>query len=220
MRQLTFFLMTPMIFILFFTFAFLQLGGYVQSERILPFDHMIIQFIQGWEQPWLTNVMLTFTTIGDAWTVVLFSVVMTLALYRYRQTPQLILFVTTMIGNALLNALLKHSYVRERPLIHRLTEIGGFSFPSGHTMMALSFYFLIAYLLWQYLHTIKSGIFLFTFALFMTSAIAISRIYLGVHYPSDIIGGLFASGALLLATTTVYRLYQKHIEKQFEHSQL
>lgn len=220
MRQLTLFLMTPIIFILFFTFAFIQLGGYVQSERILPFDHTIIQVVQGWEQPWLTNVMLTFTTIGDAWTVVLFSVVMTLALYRYRQTPQLILFVTTIIGNALLNTLLKHSYTRERPLIHRLTEIGGFSFPSGHTMMALSFYFLVAYLLWQYIHTIKSGIFLFTFALFMTSAIAISRIYLGVHYPSDIIGGLFASGALLLATTTVYRLYQKRIEKQFEHSQL
>ena len=81
--------------------------------------------------------------------------------------------------------LLKIYFKRERPEIHRILDANGFSFPSGHTMMAFSLYTIIAYIAWRNVKTTLNRILLILSAAFMSIMIPMSRIYLGVHFPSD-----------------------------------
>ena len=104
---------------------------------------------------------------------------------------------------------MKIFYKRERPEFHRLAEAGGYSFPSGHAMMAFSLYALFTYLLWRHVQSTAGRIVLVAFAIFMFGMISISRVYLGVHYPSDILGGVFASAFWVTLTTFLFVQFQK-----------
>ncbi|MDG4656387.1 phosphatase PAP2 family protein [Ectobacillus antri] len=109
------------------------------------------------------------------------------------------LLLLNLWGSRYLNQLLKLWYQRPRPDIHTLTTATGYSFPSGHAMNAAAFLGFIAYLiitehqlrLWQ-------KMILLMFTTLMILSISISRVYLGVHYPTDIIAGSAAGIAWLL----------------------
>ena len=105
-------------------------------------------------------------------------------------------------------------FKRERPVIHRILEANGYSFPSGHTMMAFSLYVIIAYIAWRNVETRLGKFLLILFAAFMTIMIGTSRIYLGVHFPSDVVGGLMASGFLVTIAVTVYAYYLERSGKE------
>lgn len=111
-----------------------------------------------------------------------------------------------MVSTILLNESLKLFFKRERPELYRLMDIGGFSFPSGHTMMAFSLYGMIVYVFWQHVKKRRGKIALLIFAAMMAFSIALSRIYVGVHFPSDIIGGIAASACWLLLITSIFHL--------------
>lgn len=108
------------------------------------------------------------------------------------------LLMANVLGNVLLNNIFKFIIQRERPSLPHLVEATGYSFPSGHTMVAVSLYGFLIYLiykkrknsLWRYITITLLAVLIFS--------IALSRIYLGVHYPSDIIGGVLLSSVYLL----------------------
>src|SRR5699024_7951222 len=93
---------------------------------------------------------------------------------------------------------------RPRPEVSQLIEIGGYSFPSGHTMYAVSLYGITLTLVWFKLKSIGEQIFLTIIISFIIVTIALSRIYLGVHYPSDIIGAIFMSNFIISFTFYIY----------------
>lgn len=182
----------------------------VSDGTINGFDSSIIAFIQGLESPLLTVVMKFFTFIGSEIQVTLLTFIIAIFLYkRLRYRREAILFMWVMIGSTLLNLTLKTAFQRQRPEIHRIVEASGFSFPSGHSMAAFSLYGIIAFLLWRNAHHLFSRIGLIIVSVAMILVIGISRIYLGVHYPSDVLGGYFVSGFWFTASIWLYQFSLK-----------
>ncbi|WHY69205.1 phosphatase PAP2 family protein [Neobacillus sp. SuZ13] len=189
----------------------------ISDQKIIQFDRTIINSVQGMETPLLTYVMKFFTYIGSAPFVIVLSLFLLFFLYKVlHHRLELILFVAAIVGSAILNGILKNFFQRVRPEFHRLIEIEGYSFPSGHAMNAFTVYVIISFLLWRHITSGLGRWTLIIVSMVMILAIGISRIYLGVHYPSDIIGGYFASGFWL---TTAIFFFQYYQEKRYNKKQ-
>nr|WP_233276251.1 phosphatase PAP2 family protein [Schinkia azotoformans] len=120
-----------------------------------------------------------------------------------------------MVGSNILFLLLKLYFHRARPDLHRLIEVSGYSFPSGHATNACTLYGILTFLLWRHIRTRLGRTILIVLSAMMIFTIGISRIYLGVHYPSDILAGYFLSVLWLTTAIWFYQQYQeRHINKK------
>ncbi|AXI00460.1 PAP2 family protein [Sporosarcina sp. PTS2304] len=209
MRELSFRLLFTWLMCILFAGFFAFIARSIHLHTITSFDDPIIDVVQGMEAPWLTTIMKTFTTIGSTTIVVLLSLSALAILFWKKHRAQAVLLVSVIAGTGILNQVLKFIFKRERPDFHRLIDIGGFSFPSGHTMMAFSLYTILAYIVWRNLQFTWSRTLVVIVAVFMTSMIAVSRIYLGVHFPSDIVGGVLASALWLISSIAMYHRFQR-----------
>ncbi|MHC0038783.1 phosphatase PAP2 family protein [Pseudoneobacillus sp. C159] len=181
----------------------------ISAHKIVRFDSSIIGFVQGFESPVLTPMMEFFTFIGSAQVTVILSILILIFLYVVlKHRAELILFIALIVGSPIINSILKSIFHRARPDFHRLIEIGGYSFPSGHAMNACTVYGILTFLLWRHISKKGGRILLLIFNITMILMIGISRIYLGVHYPSDVISGYFASGFLLAMSIWFFQRYK------------
>lgn len=139
---------------------------------------------------WLTPVMEGFSALATP--TVLIALLLMIAAFAPGRRPGWCCAVNLALA-AGLNVLLKTLVQRPRPEGFRLVEETGFSFPSGHSMAAMAFFGLVIWLVWRYepdrrRRNLLAGV--FSLIILM---IGVSRIYLGVHYASDVIGGFCAS---------------------------
>lgn len=158
---------------------------------IKAFDDTVYGFVSGFISDEMTGVMKLFTFIGSGWTITFLAVLIPFLIFVFKKKKHyrlgLLLSANIVLG-ALFNQLLKHLFQRPRPDLLRMIEISGYSFPSGHAMNSMIFYGFITYLLvkngrhWsRYMFAGSMGL--------MILLIGISRIYLGVHYASDVLAG-------------------------------
>ncbi|MDO7908301.1 phosphatase PAP2 family protein [Paenibacillus sp. JX-17] len=183
---------------------------WVSDSRIHNFDMTVIRWVSFLDSPTSTAVMKFFTFIGGGLPVVLITILAMSFLYVFlRHRKELIFMGAVVIGSLLLNLILKAIFERARPTINRMVEAGGYSFPSGHSMAAFSLYGALIFLVWKHVPSRlgRMGVIL-AGALFILM-IGISRIYLGVHYPSDVLGGYFVSGCWLAFTIWTYQRMMK-----------
>lgn len=206
-----------------FLISFVSLLGFgimallVSKHTIITFDRNIISYVQGFETPWLTNIMKVFTFIGGTIPAVVISLLAIFILYKvFKHRSELVLFIAVILGANILFVTLKQLFHRARPDLHRLAEASNYSFPSGHATMAFALYGVLTFLLWRHISTRFGRTILIILSVFMILAIGISRIYLGVHYPSDIIAGYFISAFWL---TFAIGFYQRYKERQYEWKQ-
>lgn len=189
--------------------CFITIALLVSKHTIINFDRIIIDYVQGLESPWLTNIMKAFTFIGGTIPVAVISLLAIIILFKvFKHPSELVLFITVILGANVLFSVLKQLFHRERPDLHRLTEAGNYSFPSGHATMALALYGVLTFLLWRHTSTLFGRTVLIIFSIFMIGLIGISRIYLGVHYPSDIIAGYFIGTFWLTLAIGSYQKYK------------
>ncbi|MFD0049688.1 phosphatase PAP2 family protein [Actinomycetes bacterium NPDC127524] len=186
---------------------------FVHGDKVKGFDDSIISFVQGFEAPSLTVIMKFFSWIGSTEIVAILSIVILLVLYKFlHHRLELILFIAVIGGTAVLNQVLKMLFHRSRPSLHRLADAQGFSFPSGHSMEAVALYGVLAFLLWRHIPSAWGRRILAFLSVCMILAIGISRIYLGVHYPSDVIGAYFASIFWLTVSIWIFQRYKDRQE--------
>ncbi|MBO1910300.1 phosphatase PAP2 family protein, partial [Microvirga sp. 3-52] len=189
MKQLSLRFLIAFILCIGFGILFGYFSTTIGVDSLSSFDSIIINAIQGLETPWLTTIMTIFTWIGSGYVVAPITVIAAILLYFvFKKRHQAFLLVVVIAGTVTFNHLLKLYFKRERPVIHRIMDANGYSFPSGHTMMAFSLYVIIAYIAWRNIETRLGKVLLIVFAAFMIIMIGTSRIYLGVHFPSDVAG--------------------------------
>ena len=171
--------------------AFVSLASHVESGKTQAFDDAVIRWMGAHHTGALDAIALEVTALGTG-TVVMMIVAIAalfLALNSHKYSAMLLLASTG--GGILLNGLLKIGFNRPRPQIF-LPEVHtvSSSFPSGHAMSAAIVYSTVAYLAAR-LHERRWARWLVMTAAFLViAAICVSRLYLGVHYPSDVIAGL------------------------------
>lgn len=191
---------------LLFAAGFAAVAYFVTARQIEQFDLAVIHYVQGLESPALTGVMTFFTAIGSIlW---LFPIVAAVSGYLYwilGHRKELILLLVAVAGSSIVNVGLKALFQRARPDIYTLIPIGGYSFPSGHSMTAFSFYGIVAFLIWKHVRTAAGRAAVIMISAFFILMVGISRVYLGVHYPSDIIGGYLAGAGWLCIAIWAYQ---------------
>ncbi|MBP2000369.1 undecaprenyl-diphosphatase [Paenibacillus shirakamiensis] len=201
---------SSLLFTFIFAIAFGLTAVWISDRQIRGFDSTVITFVQGWESPWLTYIMKTFTWIGSGIPAALITIVAMFIFYRWLGSRRELWFLAWMaVGSLLLNLMMKSIFQRERPMLHRIVNANGFSFPSGHAMATLSLYGGLAFLLWKHAPTWMGKLMIILFAMVFIFMIGLSRIYLGVHYPSDVLGGYLLSGALLSASIGTYLYFRE-----------
>ena len=113
--------------------------------------------------------------------------------------------------SGILNPLLKNIFDRERPTLLRLIDISGFSFPSGHAMGSTSFFGSAMYIAQRRASGSTKGV-IIGLCVALILLISISRVYLGVHYPTDIIAGIIGGAFCIVLSTLVLKgLYEPTI---------
>lgn len=182
----------------------------VGADRIAWFDQSIIDVVQGMENEGLTRIMKGFTFLGSSLVATLLSVIAFLFLWLVlRHRKELLMFLLSVGGSEIWNIIIKNWMQRQRPNTHRMIEISGFSFPSGHSMAAFALYGTLTYLLWRHIPALAGRIAMIVIGVALTLLIGISRIYLGVHYPSDVFGGYLASATWLMLSIYIFEKYWK-----------
>lgn len=148
----------------------------------------------------LTKIMKIITSLSNTKTIIIIAIILYMAI-RNKKVALSIPINLSII--AIINQLLKIIFQRPRPVGYRLLEIGGYSFPSGHAMASMAFYGLLLYLSYKLVPNKKLKVFLVASNILIIIFVGISRIYLGVHYCSDVLVGYSISIIYLIIYTKV-----------------
>lgn len=187
--------------------AFAELAGDVRTGEGLAFDQAVMGAMHHLASPWLTAVMRLVTDSGSAPVIIALS--LGLGLYWRRRAGgrvESILLFATLVGSVAVGQVLKALFARPRPhLFPWLTAAGGWSFPSGHTLTAVIMSGLLAWLVGRRLSGWQRVV-LWTGAALWAGLVGLSRVYLGVHYPSDVLASLAVGSLCLLVALYGYRM--------------
>lgn len=158
-------------------------------------DKIIYNTIYSTNSEIMNVVMITITNFSSALILILISIASYFILNNKKIAQHIMLNLAMAF---VLNNILKEIFARERPKhVMHLVQENGYSFPSGHTMVGAAFYGLIIYLIYKNVKDKKIKIISVTFLSILILLIGISRIYLGAHYATDVIGGLIFAAIYL-----------------------
>lgn len=184
---------TIILFVSLILFIFLTYN--IFNNKIAFIDSYIEGIILSIRNDKLTDIMTIITNISSAYALIVITILL-LILIKNKKIPILITF--NLIFSFLTSQLIKIILRRDRPVNISLVNAMGFSYPSGHSMVSMAYFGFIAYIVYKYIdNTIVKVILIIT--LFVSIfAIGFSRIYLGVHYFSDVLGGFLLSISYLM----------------------
>lgn len=150
------------------------------------------------------SFMKAVTNLGGAPIVIGLGILVFIIAYKKSRPDLMYLMVNSVAFSFILNYLLKILIRRQRPLEYMLVDQSGYSFPSGHSMVSMSFYLTIAYIIsraYEESRAIKA----LSYGFYpLIALIGVSRVYLGVHWPSDVLGGFLLGYCVYL-----FGLYKK-----------
>ncbi len=172
-------------------YAFAKIAKVVQKGYTQPYDVAILQWIHAHQTPGLTKLMIELTPLGTGGVVIVVVGVAAMFLWHTEHKHSARLLLASTVGGILLNNALKLFFNRERPSVFEWgTSAASSSFPSGHAMSATVVYGTVAYLVARLQRRHVSRVLTMLGAAVLILGICFTRLYLGVHYPSDVVGGI------------------------------
>ncbi|QQY79370.1 undecaprenyl-diphosphatase [Keratinibaculum paraultunense] len=159
------------------------------SQEGILFDEIIMDYVHSRTTPLGTNIMKKITYFGSVYFFLPIGIVIFIYMLRKNNTQGILLLILSTLGSYGLNCILKNIFIRTRPLKYFLIKQGGYSFPSGHAMVSMTFYTTMTYLLLKKVNKDEFKRLVWIVNAFIIGVIGFSRIYLGVHWPTDVLMG-------------------------------
>lgn len=181
--------------------AFLSLAEDVFNHNIMKGDiigyNIISKFLIRDE---ITPIMKAITWFGSAYCLIPLTLILFITLKNKRVG---ILVASNVVIITVINQVFKFMLQRPRPTEFRIINESGYSFPSGHSMVSMAFYGFLAYLIYKSVKSKHIKWISIALLLLLPVLIGISRIYLGVHYTSDVLAGFLISVSYLIVYTSI-----------------
>jgi undecaprenyl-diphosphatase len=180
---------------------FVKITSELLEHEVRGLDSSILTAVAKMRRPWLTGIAVDITALGSITLVTLISAIALCILLSLKDRPAAWQLFLNSVGAGIWTELTKNIIERARPEeVTHLVQDSGFSYPSGHSLASASLYLTVAILAGHHLPT-KGRVLVFCLAAIIVSLVGMSRVYLGVHYPSDVASGVLlgAAWALLLA---------------------
>ncbi|WP_343229048.1 phosphatase PAP2 family protein [Rhizobium setariae] len=201
-------LLEPMVVVAFLAvsvsgFVFLRLASEISERETRAFDTAILRALREPQDlavpigpAWLMKAFTDLTSLGGVTVLSIITTLSVIFLFLVRRRITAIFLMLSVLGGWVLSNGLKLGFSRPRPeIVPHLVEVHDLSFPSGHAMLSAVAYLTLGLLLAQ---TQKSRVLRCYFvgiAIFLTVLVGVSRVYLGVHFPTDVLGGWCAGAA-------------------------
>lgn len=191
-------------------FVLLAVGGFaalaicIQLGVTQGFDDWVYGWVSQTITPPLTEFLKIITYAGDVFVIIGICVLL-LIIPNTRKKVGIPVSISVAVAIGL-SLMFKHIFSRPRPNVLRLIEETGFSFPSAHAMLSAALYIMLIILVCKYLKSALAKIVLVPCFSALILVVAYSRVYLGAHYITDIIGGWLIGFAITLVVYTVCRL--------------
>ena len=181
---------------LFWSVIFFVITRQVLAKETMTLDLAISQYIYNLRTPYFDQFWRIITDFGGIYLIFL-SLIITIYLVTKRHYQQLIWFIIPLFVSLSVNIILKSLIGRSRPTISQIITETDFSFPSGHSSSSLVFWAMLTCLIFGITNNKIIRITSCIMASIIIVGVGLSRVYLGVHYPSDIIGGWIQSLVIL-----------------------
>ena len=192
-------------------FLFIKIVKNIFDQDIVIFDTAIYNAISLAITPAMTAFLKIFTHCGD-WMVMLPICIILIVVLKNKNQKLAILLNLMIIF--VLNQLMKIMFNRTRPSDNVLIEASGYSFPSGHSMVSMAFYGLLIYLAYKNIENKLLRNITCIGLTILILLIGISRIYLGVHFASDVAGGFCISIAYLVLFISIVKTKLENTNEQ------
>lgn len=197
-------ILVVLLVIIFFVLCYL-----INKNDILVIDKLVYNFIcDNIMSEDLTPFVKVITHLGG----VLFTIIIGIMIFIFGKNIRY--FVTfDIVGVTILNQVVKHIMRRDRPDVLRLVNESGYSFPSGHSMVSMALYGIIIYLIYKNVKNKYLKITFITLLSLLIVLIGLSRVYVGVHYVSDVLGGFILGLVYLIIYIGLYNKKREENEK-------
>jgi undecaprenyl-diphosphatase len=212
-------LLLSLLFTVVLLFGFLQIADAVAEGRF-SFEQRLMLALREPNAPddpigprWFVNMWINITALGSGDVVTLLALIVLGYLAMLREWRTALVFAIAMIGAGLGGTLLKDVFDRPRPeVISRLIDVGSLSFPSGHSLISAVVYPTLGAMLARLVKHVRLKLYFVAVALTMMVLIGVSRVYLGVHYPSDVLAGwMLGLGWATVCWTVLRALQRRHV---------
>ncbi|MHB9098813.1 MAG: bifunctional DedA family/phosphatase PAP2 family protein [Syntrophales bacterium] len=173
----------------------------LNGDPLVNVDRWVLEQVHFFRTPLATTIMTAITAFGGGRMIVGGVMIIALYLIFKKRLDDLLTYLAAILGGSVLVFILKTTVHRVRPHAgFALIQVGGWSFPSGHAMMSIIFYGMLAYLFIRRMHSWKQQVFTVSAAGLIVFLIGLSRIYLDAHYLSDVLAG-YAGGLFWLTVS-------------------
>ncbi len=194
---------------------FSWIADQVGEGRTRQFDATVRGWAHQFASPGLTQAMIAISAMGSLFLAIIF-IISLLVFLRMKWRRAAVWMLLTMAGGLVLEVTLKQAFHRTRPDAYFGVEPHSYSFPSGHSLMSFCIYGVLAGLLAARIRSSWLRIVIWAFAALLVAAIGLSRIYLGVHYPSDVVAGYLAA-AVWVSTLVMADRVRKRKKLRITH---